>query len=206
MAVEKGLVLAAIEEKFKGTSLTKNFKENLAGKWAEKIENDEGIEDYVSDREDIILEASAEADRRATDAIKKVKKPESTPAPEPEKKKEEPDNDMPAWARSLMEEITSLKSQQKRQTLAEKFKSDERVKKLNIPEKMLSRYIPADEDSFETAVQDFTSDFSQLAKSAKIAGFGGDTPADSTSGGDEAKKKAKKLSMDEARKIANVKI
>jgi hypothetical protein len=80
------------------------------------------------------------------------------------------------------------------------------VKKLNVPEKMLGRYIPADEDGFEAAVEDFISDFSQLAKSAKIAGFGGDTPADSTSGGDEAKKKVKKLSMEEARKIANVKI
>lgn len=33
MAVEKGLVLTAIEAKFKGKSLSKTFKERIAEKW-----------------------------------------------------------------------------------------------------------------------------------------------------------------------------
>jgi len=72
MAVEKGLVLTAIEAKFKGKSLSKTFKENLATKWAAKIDNDTDIDDYVSDREEIILEAEREANSRVTEAVKKA--------------------------------------------------------------------------------------------------------------------------------------
>src|SRR5690606_12119794 len=121
MAVEKQLVLAAIETKLKGKSLSKNFKDNLATKWAEKIEDEAGIEAYIADREDLLLEASSEADRRAVAAAKKAKedalKATSTTVEDDDI---ELPSDTPDWAKALMKQnqalaqkVQSFESQQK---------------------------------------------------------------------------------------------
>src|SRR5690606_25812043 len=140
MAVEKGKVLAAIETKFKGKSLTKNFKENIAAKWAEKIEKDDDIDGYIEDREDLILEASAEADRRAVAAAKKAKE-EAAEAVNPEKKDEKKptevkvDDSTPEWAKALIEQnkalsdkINAFEQAGKAKAIEDKFISDERLK------------------------------------------------------------------------------
>ena len=63
MSVEKGKVLAAIETRFKGKSISKTYKENLAARWAAKIESETEIDDYINERADDVIEASKEADK-----------------------------------------------------------------------------------------------------------------------------------------------
>ena len=201
---DKGLVLKAIEAKLKGKSLSKNFKENLASKWAEKIENDEDIEAYVDDREDILLEASSEADRRAVAAVKKVKESKV------EKVEEEPvevDDDAPAWAKALIKqnqdlasEIEAFKSQQKSQSIAERFKKDERIAKLKgLPDHAFIGRIPQTEEEYEQAVEAFTNDWEPFLEKYKLGEQGGDEPA-SGKGATKAGE-TKKISADDAKAI-----
>ena len=105
MAVEKGKVLAELELKTKGKSLSKIAKDKIAAKWADKINSDEEIASYVDDQADLLDEMAAEADRRATEATKKAL--EKTGAPKPEKTessedgKDDDDTTMPEWAKAM---------------------------------------------------------------------------------------------------------
>lgn len=157
MAVEKGKVLAAIEAKLQGKSLTKNFKENLATKWAEKIETEDDIEAFVDDREDVLLEASSEADRRAVAAAKKAKSESQEP-----KQEETPsvDDDTPAWAKALIQKVEGFERQQKSQTIAERFRNDERIKSLKgLQEHMFKGRIPQSEEEYDAKVEEFVDDW-----------------------------------------------
>jgi len=187
MAVEKDKVLAAIELKFKGKSITKTFKENIAAKWAAKIDNDTEIDTYIEDREDVILEAVSEADRRATDAVKKAteKKTELNPEPEPV----DEFKDAPEWFKAYTKanekrleeiagEVTGFKTAQQTKSIEERFKSDERLK--DIPAFMFKGRTPKTEEEYETYATDLAADFTNFAKEAKITTFGKDAPPSGT--------------------------
>lgn len=195
MAVEKGKVLAAIEAKVKGKSLTKNFKDRIAEKWAAKIESEEGIDEYINDREDVILEASIEGDRRATQASAKAKQeavdalsgkteteakvsPEATTMPD----------DTPAWAKAILEqnktfaqEIAAMKQAKTAETIADRFNKDPRL--AGIPDFMKKRAIPTDDGEYDAAVEGLVNDWKPFAEANKLAGFGQDTPPASSGGG-----------------------
>lgn len=186
MPVEKGKVLTAIEAKLKGKSLSKNFKENIATKWAEKIDTDENIDSYIEDREDILLEASSEADRRATEAAQKAKgeqkkddgappadpatPPAKTPGTEPKSEIDE----LKELVKSLAGTVTTMQQQRTQETITERFRKDERLK--GVPEFMFKGRIPAKEEDFETAVTELAADYTDFAKQNKLAAFGNDTP------------------------------
>jgi hypothetical protein len=212
MAVEKQLVLAAIETKLKGKSLSKNFKDNLATKWAEKIEDEAGIEAYIADREDLLLEASSEADRRAVAAAKKAKE-------EAEKAKattveEDGDIDLPSdtpdWAKALLKQnqalaqkVQSFESQQKSQTIQERFRKDERISALKgLPDHAYNGRIPKTEDEYETAVESFVNDWKPFLEKHKLGEQGGDNPPSGKGGGHPNDKDVKPLSADQAKAIA----
>lgn len=195
MAVEKGKVLAKFELILKGKSLSKNFKDSLAAKWAEKIETDEDIDAYVEDRQDVLIEASAEADRVRT-AAKKV-----------EVKVEEPEevklDDAPEWAKSLIkqnQELASkfeqIESAKKFESISDKFKKDERLK--GIPEFAFKGRIPKSEEEYEDAVSELSNDFKEFATKAKLEDYGNDQP---TGGAGKAKLEVKKITAEDAAKI-----
>ena len=212
MSVTKELVLAAIETKLKGKSLSKNFKDNLATKWADKIEDEAGIEAYIADREDLLLEASSEADRRAVAAAKKAKE-------EAEKAKaattEEDDDielpsDTPDWAKALMKQnqmlaqkVQSFESQQKSQTIQERFRKDERISALKgLPDSAFKGRIPKSEEEYDNAVEEFVNDWKPFLEKHKLGEQGGDNPPSGKGGRDENSKDVKPLSADQAKAIA----
>lgn len=204
---DKGLVLKAIEAKLKGKSLSKNFKENLATKWAEKIENDDDIDAYVDDREDLLLEASSEADRRAVAAAKKAKEDAGKPDPKKEEEKVEVDDDAPEWAKALIKQnqalaskIETFESQQKSQTIAERFKKDERISQLKgLPDHAFNGRIPKTEEEYEQAVESFTTDWKPFLEKHKLGEQGGDQPASGKGGNTGGE--TKKISADDAKAI-----
>jgi len=210
MPVEKDKVLAAIESKFKGKSITKTFKENIAAKWAAKIDNDTEIDAYIEDREEVVLEAVSEADRRATAAVEKVKK-----ETQPEKKEEveskevELPADTPEWAKALITQnktleakINGFESAQQAKTIEQRFKSDERLK--GIPEMLLKRAIPKTEDEYEATVTELANEYSTFATEQKITSFGNDKPGGASGQPSGGKKEASKEELDAV--MANVKI
>lgn len=180
--VSEGLVLTAINKKFEGKSLSKTFKENLAKKWAVKIDNDTEIDSYVDDREDVVLEASTEADRRATDAVKKL-----TPSNKNEgKPNEKPDevivaDDAPEWAKALIAQnktleakLNGFETQQTQKTLTERFKTSPELK--GVPEFMFKGRIPLTEAEFENAVTELKTDYTAFATENKLNILGTDVP------------------------------
>lgn len=212
MAVEKQLVLAAIETKLKGKSLSKNFKDNLATKWADKIEDEAGIEAYIADREDLLLEASSEADRRAVAAAKKAKEDalKATSTTVEEEDDIELPSDTPDWAKALMKQnqalaqkVQSFESQQKSQTIQERFRKDERISALKgLPDHAYNGRIPKTEDEYETAVESFVNDWKPFLEKHKLGEQGGDNPPSGKGGRDENSKDVKPLSADQAKAIA----
>lgn len=178
--VSEGLVLTAINKKFEGKSLTKTFKENLAKKWAVKIDNETEIDSFIEDREDVILEASTEADRRATEAIKKL-------TPKQEIKTEEKVDDVkvaddaPEWAKALIKQnealnakISGFETQQTQKTLSERFKTSPELK--GVPEFMFKGRIPTTEEEFEKAVYELKTDYTAFATENKLSVLGSDVP------------------------------
>jgi len=182
MAVEKGKVLIAIETKFKGKSISKTFKDNLATKWAAKIDNDTDIDSYVDDREDVVLEAVREADQRVTDALKKVPSGKDDKKPEDKEEVVKVDEDAPQWAKDLAKQnlelsqkLSGFQAQQSQQSLADRFKANPELK--GIPEFMLKGRIPQSEEEFDTAVEELKADYTTFANENKLANIGKDTPA-----------------------------
>jgi len=181
MAVQEGLVLTAINKKFEGKSISKTFKENLAKKWAVKIDNETDIDDYINDREDVVLEASTEADRRATEAVKKL-----TPLKTEVKTEDKVDeikvaDDAPEWAKALIQQnknleakISGFETQQSQKTLTERFKSNPELK--GIPEFMFKGRIPTTEEEFASAVSELKTDYTAFATENKLSILGSDVP------------------------------
>lgn len=184
---DKGKVRAAIEEKLKGKSLTKNFKDSIAEKWAAKIATDEEIDDFIEDHLEILLEASIEGDRRASSAITKHKAEQSSKddkggeANPADNKSADEDADTPKWAKKLMadnaalaQKVADFENKNKAASIESKFKADERLK--GIPAQFFKGRIPQTEDEFESAVEELVNDFKPIAEAVQLAGFGKDAP------------------------------
>lgn len=184
MAVPKDKVLAALNKTFQGKSVSKTYKDSLATKWAAKIENEEDIDTYVSDREDDILEASAEADRRALTAAKTAKQEAADAVAGKKQAGEIPDEvnkDVPEWMKPFMTsiqtlatEVQGLKTQKSVETLTDRFMKEERLK--TVPDFMKKMAVPKTEDDFEAAVAGLSTEFTQFATQHKIESFGNDAP------------------------------
>lgn len=188
MAVEKGKVKAALDTLFKGKSVSKELKEKYAARWANKIDTDDDIDDFVKDREDDVLDASKEADARATQAAQTARQEAAAAAAgkEPEKVDNPVPNDAPDWFKAYMakdaEEKAALKQQlgafeqkQQAKSIAERFKTDERLK--GVPEFMMKGYIPQSEEEFENSVTALSTEFGTWAKDNKLSSFGADSPS-----------------------------
>lgn len=192
MAVEKGLVLAAIEAKLKGKSLSKNFKENLAAKWAERIETDEDVDSFIDDREDVLLEASSEADRRAQEAVKKVKveKVEEVKVDD-----NNPNKELLSAIQALTAKVDGFENAQKTKSLEERFRADERLK--GVPEFLIKRSIPKSDEEFDSVAEELAQEYKSFAEKNKLSSYGNDTPASGEGKGG----KTKQISLDDAKKM-----
>lgn len=206
--VSEGLVLTAINKKFEGKSLTKTFKENLAKKWAVKIDNETEIDSYIDDREDVILEASTEADRRATEAVKKIAPVAKEKIEGEAKTVEEIDETegMTKFEKMIYQKFNSLESkvvgfetQQTQKTLTERFKSHPELK--GIPELMFKGRIPTKEEDFDAYVQELKTDYTTFATENKLSLLGKDTP--NNFGGDRKNSgEVKEASKEDVDKLA----
>jgi hypothetical protein len=191
MPADRAKIIAALNEEFKGKSVSKNYKEKLATLWADKIADDDGIGEYLEDRKDIILEAAKDKDSSVSTAVQKARQ-EAADAVTGTKKTDDPaqpvdDPEMPAWAKALMtqqqqiaEKVNGFESARSAESIAERFKKDERLK--GVPEFLLKRAIPQKEEDFEAAVTELATEYKTFATEHKLAAFGGDKPAAGAAG------------------------
>lgn len=205
MPVAKDKVIAKLNEKFKGRSLTKDFKNNIAEKWALKIETDEDIDSYIEDREDVILEAAQDGDRRTTLAITKAKE-EAAKAITGLPKEEEPKttalpDDTPEWAKGMMaqfqavtQKVTQMEAEKGQQTLYDRFSKQDAVK--NLPKELVDKFAPKTDEEFESATQQLSSLATTLKIDAKLEQIGGDRPIGQPIGTVSTEKTATKEQLD----------
>lgn len=195
MAVDKGKVKAALDTKYKGTSLSKNFKEQFAAAAAEAIDDEAGVDEYINTYDGLIRLTIAENDRRATEATAKARQDAADAAagktktdPQKQEGADELPPETPEWAKALLKQNQQLAAKvegferaKQAETLADRFKKDERLK--GIPDFMLRRAIPQKEEDFDTAVTELATEYQAFAEQNKLAGFGGDVPPGSRAGG-----------------------
>lgn len=197
MPVEKGKVLAKLQERYKGTSATKTYLEGRAAKWAERIDSDEDIDAFIDDRDDDIKDAISEADRRVSEAVKKPK-PEPTPTPTPEPAPYEGTSEfeklMLKKFGELEGKLSGFEQQRQQQTIAERFLKDERVK--GIPQFFANKFIPASEEEYERTVTKLAEDYTAFAKENNLSNFGQDAPPAGQGKGRAGKKEASKEEID----------
>lgn len=184
MAVPKDKVLLKLNEVLgKGSSATKNFKDSIATKWAAKIEDEEGIDAFVEDHKDFVLEAVKEGDRRSTAAVKEANAAAAKVITgEGEKPKEiEIPSDIPEWAKALMaqnkaleDSLKGIQSAKQAETIEQRFRSDVRLK--GVPEFLLKKAIPTKEEDIENVIAEVAKDWSEFATQNKLASFGNDNP------------------------------
>lgn len=205
MAVEKGLILTAINKKFGDKSVSKIFKENVATIWAGKIVDESEIDSFIEENSYVILQASTEADTRVTDAVKKLTTSKTEGNPEIKTDEFKVADDTPEWAKALIaqnktlsDKINGFETQQTQKTLTERFKSHPELK--GIPEFMFKGRIPTTEEEIETAVAELKTDYSTFATENKLSILGSDVP---NTGGGKNSNEVKPASKEDVDKIFN---
>lgn len=183
MAVEKGLILTAINKKFGDKSVSKIFKENVATIWAGKIVDESEIDSFIEENSYVILQASTESDTRVTEAVKKLT-PSQTQKTEGETKTEPKDDfpaDTPEWAKAIINQnktleakINGFETQQTQKTLTERFENHPELK--GIPKFMFKGRIPTKEEDFDAYVQEMKTDYTTFETENKLSLLGKDVP------------------------------
>lgn len=200
MAISKDSVKAKFELKFKKVNLTKNFKDSVINKIANKLDSEDDIDQTLDLYEDVISESAAEADRIRTQAKKDaLKQPEKETLQEDEL--EPLPIDTPEYVKVLLKEVKALKEAQQNfekakqtETIVDRFKKDDRLK--GIPEFVLKGYIPKNEEELEANIAEVTTQFSQFAQDNKLANIGQDAPNRANGGGTEINQKAIEAQLD----------
>lgn len=191
MAVPKDKVIAILKEKLKGKSHTKTFIDKTAARYAEKIENEEAIAEYIDDRIDDLLEAGQEADRRSTAAVDKAKKDlqDKIDGKEKPPAEEKPviSDDTPEWAKALIKNVealgTTVDNIQKKDTsksISEQFFASDKLK--GIDPKLLKGRIPTKLEDLEAAIDEAATELKDYVKtddqqaSTTVRKFGNEKP------------------------------
>lgn len=89
----------------------------------------------------------------------------------------ESDNEILKALKGLADRLDGIENEKKRNSLAERFNSDERIK--DIPEFMRRGYIPTSEDDLEANIEALASEFKSFSEKNKLQNFGNDIPKDS---------------------------
>lgn len=146
-------ILAQLQAKFAGVS--KTALGLIADKLAKKVTEESGIEQAITDFDNAVsvtefaADLQREADRRVSEAQKEWAK-KNPPKTEPPKTDDPPKNDdVPEWAKSLMEKVDSF-TKEKAQTSI-RAKAAEQLK--DIPEIFWKgRAIPEKDEELDTFV------------------------------------------------------
>jgi len=213
MAVPKDKVKAALDIKFKGKSVSKDLKDSIAARWADKIEDEEGIDAYISDREDDVLDAAKEADRRATAATAKAKADAEKAVRGESTETEKPEDtgihaDTPEWAKALIlqnkalaDKVNAIEAGKQAQSIAERFNKDPRVK--DVPEFIRAGYIPTSEADFEEKATALSTKFGEFSTQYKLQPLGNDAPPAQSGIGQSPKGAVKEASKEQLDAVMN---
>ena len=199
MAVEKKLVRQALENKFKGKSLSKTSKDKRAEAYAPVIDNPADIDDYINAQTPAIEILIAETDSRVTEALKK-KAPETKPANTETSTEDEIElpADTPEYVKvmhkqnqAMMKKLEGFEAKQSQQTVEQLFKSHEDLK--GIPEIFLKGRTPQTAEDIDTAVAEIKADVEAYQTANNVTIIGKDTPPGAGGGAGGSTPKAEEV-------------
>lgn len=151
--------------------------------------------DDLYDEQDFKDFAAADDFQRAKDAKEKKDKAEKDKEDKTEKVESKTDDDMPAWAKSLIEQGKELAAKlgglEKEKALGSiKQKAAEKLKE--VPERFWSKLpLPEKEEDIETFVADVQTDYTAFKQELVNQGFSQVTPPYSSSSGGKTKEATK---------------
>ena len=179
--------------------------DEISAKLSGKL-NDDVTDEDIDERLNELNEIYPFSDIKKNDdrLLNEIKNPNKNPQPKPEeptpKDDEDPLKQILGVVKSLQSEITTLKQERVTQTISERFKKDERISSLKgVKEHMFKGRIPQTEKEYESAVEEFISDWKPFLEKVVLEEQGGDTPPSGkggAGGGD-----VKKISAEDAKAI-----
>ena len=179
----KEKIIQKIRELFPNVNLSIERLDAMADKLAAKITEEDQIEERVNDLNEVVpfAEIAKQDDRVRTleaEAKKKTAKSTDPPKEDPDKK-DKPDDDPPAWAKTLLEKVEKLESGKiatsRREKVLEKLKDADEKYRNKVLRDFDRMRIDSDED-FETVLSDIVSDFSDFKQLQSNSGLGNDSP------------------------------
>lgn len=197
MAVSQDKIKERLRALFPKANLSKQRLDAIAAKLATKPEDDatdDQVDEIINDYNEVI---DFEQIARDDDRIRTLEARKPKPTPKPEVEEDPTDDDTPAWAKALQQEIASLKAERTQETIAQRFNSDPRVK--DIPEFIRKGYVPTGDDDFEDKVTELSNEYKVFAEKNKLQSYPNDVPPNGTP--DKKSGTVKKISADEAKKI-----
>lgn len=197
----KEKILAQLKAKFSGVS--QKALGLIADKLAKKVTEESGIEQAITDFDnavgitDFAADLQREGDSRVTEAQKEWDKKNPKPATPPKTEEIPKGDDIPAWAKTLTDQIATL-TKEKAQTSI-RSKAAEQLK--DIPETFWKRAaVPETEDGLTEFVDSIKADYSSFQQGLIDKGLMNATaPAGGGAGGGDGaggKADAKKLDAD----------
>lgn len=196
----KEKILAQLKAKFSGVS--HKALGLIADKLAKKVTEESGIDQAITDFDnavgitDFAADLQREGDSRVGEAKKEWEK-KNPPKTDPPRTDDPPKPDeIPAWAKALTDQITSL-TKEKAQTTV-RTKAAELLK--DIPEAFWKRVpVPESEDGLNEFVESIKTDYSSFQQNLVDQGLMTATPpagGGAGGGGEAGKGDAKKLDAD----------
>lgn len=105
----KDKIIARLKAKFSGVNLSKTRLDQIADKLASKITDENEIDGKLDELNDIMPFADiAKQDDRVRTLEAKIKEPKKQDPPKPEDTPADPPEDVPAWAKALIDQNKSL--------------------------------------------------------------------------------------------------
>lgn len=121
---------------------------------------------------------------------------QDSPKEDPKNEGGETDNEILKALKGLAERLDGIENEKKRNSLAERFNSDERIK--DVPDFIKKGYIPNSEEDLEANIEALASEFKSFSEKNKLQNFGNDIPKDSF-----ASLSKKEISSEDAKAIVS---
>jgi hypothetical protein len=182
----KEKIISQLKAKFPGVNLSQSRMDAIADKLTPKITEESQIDARLDDLNEIhpFSEIAKYDDWVRSKEARTKAKPAEQKQPTTEEEGKPKEDDTPAWAKALMEEVKTLKTEKQQQTIQAKL--NEKLK--GVPPVFFKGRIPDSEDKIETVAAEILADYTAFQQDSINAGLeGGKRPATGGAGADPSK-------------------
>ena len=181
----------ALKTKYSNFGFSQKTLEQVADYLGQTVTEETNIEPAVTGAEPLLKAFQGEFDKRVTEAVAKAKTEQRKPdtPPEPPKK---PDEDVPAWAKTMMERLESFEKKESQVQLTAKLKAKiaDRVPDSFLKGRAITITSEADIDKLAT---DIEADYTAMKQDMVNQGVFVESPKRSQPPGQEGVELAKRI-------------